>query len=284
MSRGRLIATGVFGVALLGLGPSAGHAALLDANCAAPADSGSTGGVQAQTFTAAHTGTLVRGVMFVAKEPGPDFQMYILNAGPSGPTGGALGTTTIPDSSVPNVPSPSPTGPAAPVNGTFSPGVSVTAGQQYAIVVTRSEEGFLRKDNSPDPCPGNEFSGTVGGDWTLTEPNFDYPFQTFVNPTNAFTVGKLKKRKLFVTVPGPGTISARNAGGGGKKAIASAKKLLKTSTATAAAAGRVAVKLKPTKLAKSLLAENGKLKLKAAITYTPTGGDPNTVRKKLKLR
>jgi hypothetical protein len=84
-------------------------------------------------------------------------------------------------------------------------------------------------------------------------------------------------------VPGPGSISLANAGVAGKQAVAVAKKLLKTSTATAVAAGKATVKLKLTKRGSSLLADKGKLKLKAAITYTPTGGDPKTIAKKLKL-
>jgi hypothetical protein len=103
--RRRLILSAVLGLGLLGLGPASAHAALLDANCPGPANAGSSGS-QTQTFTAVHTGTLVRGEMFVAKQAGADFRMQILNAGPLGPTGGALGTTTIPDSSIPSVATP----------------------------------------------------------------------------------------------------------------------------------------------------------------------------------
>ena len=44
------------------------------------------------------------------------------------------------------------------------------------------------------------------------------------------------------------------------------------------------LKLKLTKTASALLNENGKLKLKAAISFTPTGGVEKTVKQKLKLK
>ena len=172
-----MIAGGIAAVALLGLGPASAQAELLDANCPGPTNAGASFSAQAQTFTAVHTGTLVRGEMFVAKTAGPDFQMYILAATASGPFGPALGAVTIPDSAVANV-TPSPAGPSAPIDGTFSPAVPVTAGQQYAIVVTRDGGSFLPKDRSGDPCPGGEFNGTVGGSWTGHDPNYDYPFST----------------------------------------------------------------------------------------------------------
>jgi hypothetical protein len=282
--RGRLLASAALGLTLLGLGPATAQAELLDANCPGPPDGGTSTSVQAQTFTAVHTGTLVRGEMFVAKEPGPDFQMFILAAGPSGPMGGALGSTTIPDSAVANVPSPSPSGPSAPVTGTFSPGVSVTAGQQYAIVVTRPGGDWVTKDRRNNPCPGNEYGGTVGGTWTLREPDFDFPFSTYVNPTNAFTIGKVKGKRVSLTLPGPGGVDVASAAQGGSKAVAAAKKLVKASHTDVASAGTVSIPVRLTKLGKSKLRRKGKLKVRAAITYTPTGGLANAQTAKLKLK
>jgi hypothetical protein len=283
VARGRLIASGAFALALFGIAPATSQAALLDANCPGPTNAGSSG-VQAQTFTAVRTGTLVRGQLFVAKQPGPDFQMHILAAGPSGPTGGSLGTTTIPDSSIANIPMPSPVSPSAPADGTFNPGVSVTAGQQYAIVITRPGGSYVSKDRSGDPCPGNEFSGTVGGSWSLENPNYDFPFQTFVNPPNTFTIGKVKGKRVPLSLPGPGGVDIANAGGGGSKAVTAAKKLVKSSHTDAAAGGQISVPIRLTKRGKSLLRRKGKLKVRAAITYTPTGGEPNAQTAKLKLK
>jgi hypothetical protein len=289
MSHGRLIASGALGLMLLGLGPASAQAAVLDANCPGPPDGGSSKAA-AQTFTAVHTGTLVRGEMFVSKSAGADFQMQILHAGPLGPTGGALGTTTIADSSIPNVPSPSPGSPSSPVDGTFTPGVSVVAGQQYAIILDRSGGGFLSKDRSGDPCPGSEWLGTAGGTWTAVDPGSDYPFSTYVNPptpvpvkpTNDFTIDTLKGKLLTLTLPGPGTVDV--AGGGGSKAVAAAKTFVKSTQTIVPAAGAITIPIRLTKRATASLRQKGKLKLSAAITYTPTGGDPKTLPAKLKLK
>lgn len=260
-------------LSLLGLSPMSAQAALPDANCPGPASAGQSASSRAQTFTAVHTGTLVRGEMFVAKKAGADFRLQILNAGPSGPTGEALGTATVPDSSIPSLSTPGPTSPPSPVDGTFSPGVSVVAGQQYAILLSRPGDTFIAKDRSEADCPGNEFDETPGGSWMLINPTYDLPFSTFVNPPNGFTVGKAKGTKVTLSVPGPGAVD-----------IAAAKKLVRSSHTDVAAAGQVKVRIPLTKRGKSLLRRKGKLKVRAAITYTPTGGEPNSVTSKLKLK
>jgi hypothetical protein len=284
MSRGRLLVSGTLGLMLLGLGPASAQAALLDANCPGPPNGGSSMAL-AQTFTAVHTGTLVRGEMFVSKSAGADFQMQILNAGPLGPTGGALGTTTIPDSSIPNVASPQPTSPSSPVDGTFTPGVSVVAGQQYAIIVTRSGGNFLGKDHNGNPCTGNEWSGNVGGSWTLANPDEDYSFSTYVNPPNTFTIGKLKGTKLKVTVPGAGSLTLEQQPlAPGEGAAIRDFKVLRRSTAHASAAGTVKLRVRINKTGRSLLRHLGKFKRIVQVTYTPDGGTAATQTLKLKLR
>lgn len=269
-----LIGSGVLGLALLALGPATSQAALPDATCPGPTNGGETG-TEAQTFTAVHTGTLVRGEMFIAKVPGSDFQMQIFAAGPSGPTGPALGTATIPDSSVVSVPSPLPPGPSEPADGTFSPGVPVTAGQMYAIVVTRlGPEFWLTKDRSGNPCPGNEFNLDMDGSWMLKNPTYDYPFSTFVTPPNAFTIGSVnaKRRTVTLTLPGPGAVDI------------TATKLVKSSHTDVAAGGDVVVPVALAKRGKSLLRKKGKLKALLGITFTPTGGEPSAQSAKLKLK
>jgi hypothetical protein len=210
--------------------------------------------------------------MFVAKEAGADFEMSILSAGLAGPTGDPLGTTTIPDSSIPNVNSPGPTSPPTPVDGSFNPGVSVTAGQQYAIVLSRHGDGFIAKDRFGADCPGNEFDQMLDGSWLLTNPTYDLPFSIFVNPPNGFSVAKVKGKKVTLTVPGPGAVD-----------IAGAKKV-KSGHVDVAAAGDVQVRIALTKRGKSTLSRKGKLKAQAAITYTPTGGEPSSQAAKLKLK
>jgi hypothetical protein len=195
---GSLIAGAVVALVVAGIASATSDAALLDASCAGPTNGGFSG-TEAQTFTALHTGTLVQGEMFVAKTAGADFRMQIFSAGPSGPTGVALGTAAIPDSAVSNVPSPGPTSPSAPVDGTFSPGVPVIAGQTYAIFVSRPSGSFIAKDRNGDPCPGNEFALQPDGSWLLANPDYDFPFSTYVAVPMAGPTGRraaaLKKCK-----------------------------------------------------------------------------------------
>jgi len=99
-----------------------------------------------------------------------------------------------------------------------------------------------------------------------------------VSPPNSFTLGKLKGKKLELTVPGPGEIDVNDANAAKKKL------LLKHSSATASGAVPVKVTLKLTKTAKKKLKRKGKVKVKAAITFTPTGGSANTQDKALKVK
>ena len=97
-------------------------------------------------------------------------------------------------------------------------------------------------------------------------------------PSDSFTIGKLKGKKLSVDVPGPGTVQVKDASASKKKL------LLKPSSATASGAGTVKVTLKLTKTAKEKLKKKGKVKVRAAITFTPTGGSANSQTKALKVK
>jgi streptogramin lyase len=96
-------------------------------------------------------------------------------------------------------------------------------------------------------------------------------------PANDFEFGKVKKNKqkgtakLTVIVPGSGTVE-----------LAATKKV-KGDQETAAAAGEVKLLVKPDGKAKGKLQDSGKVKVEVEVTYTPTGGTPNTEDKKLKL-
>jgi len=101
-------------------------------------------------------------------------------------------------------------------------------------------------------------------------------------PSNVVVLGKpaLNKRKgtakLPVTVPGPGTLTIAD--------VKKTKKRIKAKTLTATAAGTLKLPVKPTKSARGTLEEKGRLKLKVAVTFTPTGGFAATVKRKLTLR
>jgi hypothetical protein len=91
------------------------------------------------------------------------------------------------------------------------------------------------------------------------------------------TVGKLKGTKLTVTVSGAGKVRVTQAPKSGKK-------LLKRASKTAAKAGKVVVKLKLTKLARSWLAKKGKFTVKARIVFTAKGGGSKAKTKKLTVK
>jgi hypothetical protein len=98
-----------------------------------------------------------------------------------------------------------------------------------------------------------------------------------VAPSNAFTLGDLDRNrkkgtaKLTVNVPNPGELDLSGKG-------------LKKRDKSPGAAGDVVLKIKAKKNKLDRLNENGKVKLKPKITFTPTGGDPSTQSRKLRLR
>jgi hypothetical protein len=97
-------------------------------------------------------------------------------------------------------------------------------------------------------------------------------------PSNEFTIGKVKGKKVSVDVPGPGKVDVKDANAAKKKL------LLKPSSATASGAGTIQVALKLTKTAKKKLKRKGKVKVKAAITFTPTGGTATSQAKALRVK
>jgi hypothetical protein len=128
-----------------------------------------------------------------------------------------------------------------------------------------------------DPSPA---SRTFTVDTTAPPPDGDD-----ILPSNDFEIVGLKKKKLTLDVPGPGTVEVTDAAeANARRVTAAAKKRLKPSSATATAAGEVTVKLKLNRKAKKKLKEKGKVKVNAAITFTPTGGTANTETAKLKVK
>ena len=97
-------------------------------------------------------------------------------------------------------------------------------------------------------------------------------------PDNSFSFGKLKRNldkgtaKLTVNVPG-----------GGELELAKTKKV-KADDESAEDAGKEKLLVKPRGKAKKKLNQTGKAKVKAKVTYTPTGGEPNTESKKVTLK
>lgn len=101
-------------------------------------------------------------------------------------------------------------------------------------------------------------------------------------PSNVVALGKpaLNKKKgtakLPVTVPGPGTLTIAD--------VKKTKQRVKAKTFTVTAAGTLNLPVKPTKSARKALKAMGKLKLKVAVTFTPTGGFAAAASRKLTLK
>jgi hypothetical protein len=92
---------------------------------------------------------------------------------------------------------------------------------------------------------------------------------------------------ITVQVPGPGTLSASQApaAGASRATIAAKKKkLIKPATKTVTKAGKVKLKIKPTKAGLKQLKKKRKLKVRLAITFTPVGGTPNTEVAKITIK
>ena len=113
-----------------------------------------------------------------------------------------------------------------------------------------------------------------------------------IEPTSAFTISDVKSGKggkvtVTATLPNPGTLRGGDASDKSLAAAAGKKKpkYLKRATMPVGVAGQtIRMLLKPTKTARSILNKKGKLKTKAKVIFTPTGGSPSTQIIKAKLK
>jgi hypothetical protein len=103
-------------------------------------------------------------------------------------------------------------------------------------------------------------------------------------PDNNFTLGKIKRNTkkgtatLTVEAPNPGELTGS---GEGVTAAGAAGAVI---SKTVGAPGEVKLLIKAKGKKRRKLNETGKVKLNISISYTPTGGDPNTQSRKLKLK
>jgi hypothetical protein len=111
--------------------------------------------------------------------------------------------------------------------------------------------------------------------WLLAVTRPDTPPDTTL-PSNDFSFGKVKKNKrkgtvkLTVKVPGPGELE-----------LAKTKKVKPDDED--AEAGKEKLRVKPRRKAKRNLNRRGEAKVRAEVTYTPSGGTPSTKGKRIKL-
>lgn len=142
---------------------------------------------------------------------------------------------------------------------------------------------LLTSESATDLDVGSRAGGGFAGFRTLSGDVFVVPLE---EADNEFRFGKTKRNKrkgtakITVRVPGPGEVELA----GNKK--------LKSQAKRASSAGNVTLQVRPKGKAKRKLKRKargprlGKLKVRAAVTYTPDGGRPKTetIRVKLVLR
>jgi hypothetical protein len=180
-----------------------------DATCPGPREAsyshpGSGNNRFTQTFMPQISGALTNAEVELNKfGPSGDFIVQILETDPSGvPTNTILASTTIPDAAVPAG--------FSVVGVDFANPATVTAGQTYALVVTRPGGGLAVGVRQGDDCPGALFiSLSQTGSFTPVA-GLDLVFTVFVldqsPPETLITSGpKDKTRKKTATFEFTGT-------------------------------------------------------------------------------
>jgi hypothetical protein len=171
---------------------------------------------------------------------------------------------------------------------TFPASVAVKAGDMLGISGPAGSNPGCRFSVAMGDAPlyraGNLADGGQG-DFNPDDPGERLNVSGVVAPTNSFTLGKVepnrKKGTATITledIPNPGELVL--AGKGVKQASASGAVVAKTVTTP----GNVQLKIRAKGKKKRKLNETGKVKVKPSITFTPTGGAPNTQSLKLKLK
>ncbi len=198
---------GVLGTALIGLlaftavsaTPASGQE-VPDASCPGPSEVLNLAGDgevrAAQTFVAQHTGTLTRASIAVNKiGTAGDWLVQILSTSAGKPAGGPLSSALVPDASVP--------GGLTTITTAFSAPATVSAGGQYALVLSRpGSDSYEMQHRTSDPCLGTAFFAPIPQPSEFTDIGGDLIFSVFVtlpsNPAPAVTpavVAPVKKCK-----------------------------------------------------------------------------------------
>jgi hypothetical protein len=130
----------------------------------------------AQTFTAATTGGLTAAQVDVRKQgTAGDYRLDINEVDAAGvPTDGVLASTTIPDADVPAGES--------TITGSFASPAQVSAGAQYALIVTRPASNVIQVGvRTGNDCPGQLFfSSAQTGPFSPLGDTNDLVFAVFV--------------------------------------------------------------------------------------------------------
>jgi hypothetical protein len=154
----------------------------------------------------------------------------------------------------------------------------------YDSAVLLDRLAFLNED--PSTCKPPEVPVIVPpppGPPAPTPP----PPNDFRVPGSAITFGN-GTATVTIVVPGPGVVSASDASAGASAAQrrrrARRKALIQRTRVVAKQAGRVRLRIRPTRAGKAILRRRGKLRTRVKITYTPTGGTARTKTIRLTLK
>lgn len=155
-------------------------------------------------------------------------------------------------------------------------------GSGGATFFTASSPQTARLDFEPGPLAAGPGSAPADSD------NFEVLVNADIEPTSAFTVTKVRKKKsgaISVTaqVPNPGTLVAGDPhdyalGAPGVKPL-----LLKADVADVNP-GSVTVTARTTQRARDILARRGRLKVRVKVLFTPKHGLPSGQTRKVKLK
>ena len=171
--------------------------------------------------------------------------------------------------------------PGGTAGNTFPTALPVQAGDVLGLHMTTIGQCRIDATDSfllatTDLGDGQSFSGFGSATGRLE-------VEAVVAPTSDFSPSGLRRNKkkgtatLTFDVPNPGELTAS---GNGVKAASAGGAVISTSVG----AGPAQLLIKANGKKKATLNTTGKVKLKVAITYTPTGGDTSTQSLKVKLK
>ncbi len=176
------------------------------------------------------------------------------------------------------------------------PCIRVMAGYSYSAYVMGSDvpPGTTATFNPPAPNQidiSAVLEADADGDGFGDETQDQCPGTSGPNdgcPSNTIVFGKLKRDKqkgtatLTVVTPGSGTLTLSGKGLV-KQRVGGAPRALKAAAKIVGAAGAVTLKVRSKGKRKRKLIRTGEVKVKAKVTYTPTGGKPKTKVRRIKL-
>jgi hypothetical protein len=175
----------------------------------------------------------------------------------------------------------------------YATSLPIAAGEQIGIDFLDSTEDFGLRWVGPSSGVGAAYFYAFPTDGGSAFPTGSAPFYYLFNadiacapanpgpeptpaPSNEFKIVKLKATTLTLELASAGAVAVTDASAKAKASASKAKpKLLKPSSATGGP-GQTKVKLKLTGAAKKMLKAMGKVKVKAKIAFTPTGGTAST--------